>query len=128
MAADRFEDALLGLVPCGAFAYSWHISFSLQCAISGLLRQLMGAEKQTMENGIRPPRGHVGLSGAELDLHRLDGSDLRHGRLAQPATTLGVLAAHQVTGAGPAVFDLALGGHFDSLGEPFMGLLLRHLP
>ena len=64
---------------------------------------------------------------AHCDLGRLGCRAVHHGRAADSPSPFGVLTAHKMPGPGATALDLAGSGNLDSLFQPLVGLLFRHL-
>ena len=64
---------------------------------------------------------------AHCDLGRLGGRAVHNGRAADAPSPFGVLTAHKMPGPGAIALDLTGCGNLDSLFQPLMGLLFRHL-
>ena len=64
---------------------------------------------------------------AKRDSGRLDRRAVHHGRTADAPGVLGVLTTHKMPGTGATTLDLTVCGYLDSLFQPLVGLLFRHL-
>ena len=125
MAFNGFEDTFLRLTPCGAFSYSWHISFPLNFV--GSSRLLAAAEWANPKPRSKLFRcSSVTELLAKRDSGRLDRRAVHHRRTADASGVLGVLTAHKMPGTGATTLDLTVGGYLDSLLQPLVGLLFRH--
>ena len=68
-----------------------------------------------------------GCSIAQFDLCGLRHRAGHNGRTAHTPSTLGTLAAHQMSATGPSSPELARTGDLDPLAQALVGLLFRHL-